>query len=1190
MLLLNSDCRGQCVNHALTSIAVALTLQDISSLNADLADMKRNSALRGAGATPSSASSAGASGLTLRAAAAPTSASATPTAAPGGVEASIRARLGLQRHEREPVPAITATANDYKSGTSAAQHNSFGQSSKVLSSAAPTLGPAPAPRSTFETVASATAAAFSSTGRSGPSPAPSPAPSPPTNKSYASKYTPNPSAAVSTRVGGSGMMTATGQMPMSTTMSSAQDQAAVIAAVAATLPAGPSTSAAYAVEIQSLKKKMEDASREWNSTLAQNGKEKSALLGYSKELEGRLAEVSKKYAAVRIFVALRSMVRERQRKALVSLRDATIDTAMAQTFTVLDSERNKNRSLQVQISELQRELVASRNDNNGLSTVIADLRQIEKQHEMLLQKAAASEKVESVVAELKESHVRKVESLRDIHEGNVQKLTANFNANIAEIHRSHALEIERTRLEAEAALADTQRKHGDEVARMRALIDAAVAARQKALDDAASESRRSLSLQSSQATTSLAHLEALLNTERQQHARALEETRGEASATLAKMKVEHENAMRSMRQAHERSVDGYESQLSAAANSAQASASQFQRERDEVVSKFEQKAITRQAEHDAEIARIQTQLASARSEILDLTSRLQKTAADSKNAQMESILKLESKIASMAAGHEKAIAEVNASCQRKIALVQGERDEAVRALQREVSAAKEAGEVAVAASESRHRDALAEALAQYEAGTQALQQRMESLTAAQAREIEEVTRRLQVHADQVDADHAEAARTWRNRESQLEKEISDLKDTHAAELDAVQRDHNRENEALRAYIDALQAQHAAAMATSKAQFDQDSASREEEWRLERSNLESRVASAIAESDDRAARLNQRIDGLNSALDKQRTATADAEESGRAAAADWQSRLERAQDAAAREAQRLQNEIAKTVQAYQEAMANASAEARTALDNEKRAHDSDVRDLRAELDAERAHSIAEIERISGEWSARLRQQEESADASVRKLRADLDTAISEAVATEAAVRRAHEAELASLQRALEEQTTALKRAHIDEVEAMIRTHDNDLRRFEAASNEAIANVQREAADAKLDLTAVMEARVAELQASAASAARNNEEAITVLKRDHAIAFARAVESAVADVRAEAKAAHERLVSKHSDEVHALRTAHGEEVQALRASHDSIVAGLQAAGDRDRNQLEAALAEQAARLVAACDCLL
>jgi hypothetical protein len=73
------------------------------------------------------------------------------------------------------------------------------------------------------------------------------------------------------------------------------------------------------------------------------------------------------------------------------------------------------------------------------------------------------------------------------------------------------LAVERARFEAEQRIAEISASYDKERNRMQQLIAQAEDARRTALHDAESEARRSMALQASQASTSVAHLEALLH-------------------------------------------------------------------------------------------------------------------------------------------------------------------------------------------------------------------------------------------------------------------------------------------------------------------------------------------------------------------------------------------------------------------------------------------------------------------------------------------------------------------------------------------------------------------------------------------------------------------------------------------------------------------------------------------------------
>jgi hypothetical protein len=266
----------------------------------------------------------------------------------------------------------------------------------------------------------------------------------------------------------------------------------------------------------------------------------------------------------------------------------------AQTFAVLDAERTRARQQAASASELQRELALARGEAAALRHEGERLRQFEAQHAALLAQAQQADRVDAVVAELKEGHNRKVAQMREAHEAAVARLSQQYSAGQAEAARAHGIEVERARLEAAATAGDQikrlqvglsrpawprpcasaeralprppllRRRHSppyllaflsflppslpyppsnsqsppwlqDELSRVRHALEAAEAARDRAASDVQQDARRALSLQSSQASTSIAHLEALMHSERAQAARALEDLRAEAAAAAGAM-------------------------------------------------------------------------------------------------------------------------------------------------------------------------------------------------------------------------------------------------------------------------------------------------------------------------------------------------------------------------------------------------------------------------------------------------------------------------------------------------------------------------------------------------------------------------------------------------------------------------------------------------------------------------------
>jgi len=116
------------------------------------------------------------------------------------------------------------------------------------------------------------------------------------------------------------------------------------AAVASTVPV-----AAYLNEVDALKRSMAEASKEWNSTNSLVVREKDALLAYSKDLEARNASLRKQLSVTRAMAVLKKAATRRTYAAFTALRDATMDSAMSNAFSLLDADRKKSTALQTQV-------------------------------------------------------------------------------------------------------------------------------------------------------------------------------------------------------------------------------------------------------------------------------------------------------------------------------------------------------------------------------------------------------------------------------------------------------------------------------------------------------------------------------------------------------------------------------------------------------------------------------------------------------------------------------------------------------------------------------------------------------------------------------------------------------------------------------------------------------------------------
>jgi hypothetical protein len=269
------------------------------------------------------------------------------------------------------------------------------------------------------------------------------------------------------------------------------------------------------------------------------------------------------------------------------------------------------------------------------------------------------------------------------------------------------------------------------------------------------------------------HYFPLSYSERQQHARLLEEVKAESANALARVVAEKEEALRNARVANLRAAEAFEAQLAGQQLAAAAAASTQQRVHEEAITRLDQRYQMRAAEHEAAITSMQAQLAAARQEVLDLSERMQSAAANHSAAHMETVMRLESKLAATGSEHQRLMDEAAAAASRRLLAATAERDETIRGLQRTIALQREESDAALAAATERQRVAVAEAQANNEAMLQALQSRLDSAAEAHNRQVEEVTRRLMAHAEHVDEEHAAALRAWRAREAALERALDE---------------------------------------------------------------------------------------------------------------------------------------------------------------------------------------------------------------------------------------------------------------------------------------------------------------------------------------------------------------------------------------------------------------------------------
>jgi hypothetical protein len=231
-----------------------------------------------------------------------------PAPSPGGVESSIRARLGLHSSSGSTSPPSTRAGSSSSSGGGlpprAAEARPWESSPSTAASRS--LRPASTPAA-----AAATAASL-----------------------------PSPSAYFERLSGGGGSASSASRPPPSA-------QPPPTAAVATSVPV-----AAYLNEVDALRRSMAEAGKEWGATNTLVSKEKDALLAYSRDLEERNRAARAQLAMARICAVVTKATSRRLYSSFTSLRDATVDAAMSSTFALLDKERRSHAELKTLVSGL----------------------------------------------------------------------------------------------------------------------------------------------------------------------------------------------------------------------------------------------------------------------------------------------------------------------------------------------------------------------------------------------------------------------------------------------------------------------------------------------------------------------------------------------------------------------------------------------------------------------------------------------------------------------------------------------------------------------------------------------------------------------------------------------------------------------------------------------------------------------
>jgi hypothetical protein len=369
----------------------------------------------------------------------------------------------------------------------------------------------------------------------------------------------------------------------------------------------------------------------------------------------------------------------------------------------------------------------------------------------------------------------------------------------------------------------------------------------------------------------------------------------------------------------------------------------------------------------------------------------------------------------------RAIDEVHAAAGRKLAAALAAKDDQIREARAALTAKTTEAAADLVALDNRAREAAAEQRSLHEGQVRrererlrsgertccsarpwqllslqmrALQACLQSAADQHAQEVADVHRRLAAHAEQVDADHAAAMRTWKAREEALNRrlaeadgaledaraELAALKEQSAAALKAAEADSKaRAGEAVAAAVQQAEIAMKGMIVSTALPFYSATPRfvsisslvhvalpmlpqpapqpthmhthvhtkccaclcLQDLREADRAAHEARVAALHSEATEQADRLHARIDALTEALDAERSRVAAADAAHHAAAAQWNAAAQAAEDARVRQVAALTAEHGREMASLQERLAGVLQESRRVQEESEREKDGEV---------------------------------------------------------------------------------------------------------------------------------------------------------------------------------------------------------------------------------------------------------
>jgi hypothetical protein len=139
---------------------------------------------------------------------------------------------------------------------------------------------------------------------------------------------------------------------------------------------------------------------------------------------------------------LQSAVRSRLRRAIFAWRSVDSGAQLDASFSLLEKERASHALSQQRLAEATREVATLRANNGALLADITNYRALEAQHEQLVASSVASERMDGILAGVKEQANAKLVQAREASDATIARLKESFAAQISDMQVGTELRVD----------------------------------------------------------------------------------------------------------------------------------------------------------------------------------------------------------------------------------------------------------------------------------------------------------------------------------------------------------------------------------------------------------------------------------------------------------------------------------------------------------------------------------------------------------------------------------------------------------------------------------------------------------------------------------------------------------------------------------------------------------------------------